>query len=747
MNKSISHILILLAAGLAAAAPVHAESAGLNRRITLNVANGDIRDALRLVAEQGGLNISIGPGVEGEVSVFLTDASLEGALEAIARHNGYDYRVEKDIISVSKPPGKTAGNEVPPLETRVFFLRSQDAERVRDALEFSLSPFGRMKVLNENSTDTYATQSLSQLSGDLAGSTSGNGTAVTTNANFAQGAQVNGGQIGPFASAQAITARNARHLVVTDVAENLDRIAELVDDLDKMPAQVQIDAHIVEISTDLQKQLGIDWNTDILANGPILNHELPLAWEAGFASGNQIRRTPQGAAQASAGLALGTIDFSRFTALLRIHESDNAIRLLAKPRLLVFNNHPGSILVGERYPILRSNITDFGTVTESFDTYIPVGIQLEVTPTIMADGRLSMLVHPVTSTLGDDVVGTTGLRVARIRTRELSTRVIMGDGQTIVLGGLISDRKTRQVNKVPGLGDLWGLSVLFRQENPRSERVDLLVFLTARVEGGAELTERDREILEMYQPHFRMVPRLQDVQLHFEVPTEYAEPKPLYGDPVDMPSGAPDDCDPLPAGEFRPGTSDEPEEFIQAAPAPTPPARPALTPAPDPAAGSASAEASSAPQDSATHPVPPSGATSMDHSPRPRASQPTPTPRAGDAAPNAAGTHASARQQMSGVSRSDAAVRPPSPTIHANQAVSAGSAPATNRAAVGNNAPASLNHNLPAPDTARMKKLQRTKRQNRDNAVRKRNAANGGLLMVGGLRQGGSTSSNVAEQK
>lgn len=326
-------------------------------------------------------------------------------------------------------------------------------------------------------------------------------------------------------------ARHARTVVVTDVPQNIARIADLIADLDKLPPQVLIEARIVEMSTDLQRQLGIDWDVNVLATGPVLNHELPLNWRAGFSGGTQIRHSPDGTVQTSTSLALGTIDFSRLTALFRAHQTDNAIRLLANPRMLVHNNHSASILVGERYPILQATITDFGTVTEAFDTYIPVGVQLEVTPTIMMDGRVSMLVHPATSALGDDVIGTTGLRVARIRTREMDTRVIMRDGQTVVLGGLISDRKTRTINKVPGLGDWPVFSLFFRQESPRTERVDLLIFLTAHIEAATEISARDFEVFEMYRPHFKHLERLQDVPLHFEIPSEFRDPKPMFGDP------------------------------------------------------------------------------------------------------------------------------------------------------------------------------------------------------------------------
>ncbi len=506
------------------------------RTISLNIKKGDIGDALRLVAEQGGLNLVIGPEVKGEVSVYLTEATLETALKAIAQNNGFVYQMDDTVISVAKTSDKTGPEATPPVITKIFALRSQDAERVKDALEFALSKWGKMKVLNQNSLGGYGVQRLSSLGGEMNSNGSGGrdsgGSNGNSNSGFGGGASngVPGGQTQSQQQGQD-SARNARTLVVTDTPESVERIANLLAELDRLPPQVLIEARIVEMSTDLQRRLGIDWNMNVLANGPVLNHEWPIRNRAGFASGSQIRRNFDGMPFQTAGLALGSVDFSQFTALAQANQSDAAIRLLANPRLLVYNNHSASILVGERYPILQANISNFGTATESLQTYIPVGVQLEVTPTIMMDGTISMMVHPATSALGDDVVGTTGLHVARIRTRELDTRVIMRDGQTIVLGGLISDRKTHQANKVPGLGDVPVLDWIFRQESPRSERVDLLIFLTAHVENATQVSERDQKVYDMYKPHFKQVERLQDVPLHFEIPTEYEPPKPMFTDP------------------------------------------------------------------------------------------------------------------------------------------------------------------------------------------------------------------------
>ena len=217
-----------------------------DRRITLNIAKGEIGDALRLVAEQGGLNLVIGPEVKGNVSVYLTDASLTSALKAIAVNNGFQYVVEDGVIAVSKPPPKDTVETPPPMITRIFNLQSQDAERVRDALEFALSKYGRIKVLNQNSQMGYGIQRLSSLSGDINSGSSGgsNGTTTVSSTNGSSNGQngsnaMNGSSFGPGGGMQTQDqARSSRTLVVTDTKENVERVSELIADLDKLPPQV-----------------------------------------------------------------------------------------------------------------------------------------------------------------------------------------------------------------------------------------------------------------------------------------------------------------------------------------------------------------------------------------------------------------------------------------------------------------------------------------------------------------------------
>lgn len=486
--------------------------------VSLNLVRSDIGDALRLLAQEGGINIVVGPEVKAEVSVSLKNVPVRQALRSLVEANGFKWAEHDDVVTVTKPAAAAPAEVAPALFTKILRPRCINATTLVSALQPALSKWGKLTVLSDDSRPGFGIGSVSDGTSSPQGTTfrSASRSDMVVNAiSTPPGSPTTAGYAGERAAGGTQTGiENSQVLLVTDTRERIDEITKLVAELDVPPRQVLIECRIVEMSTDLQKRLGIDWNLEAFANGPILYQKLPLEWEAGFAPG------------AIYGQALGTVDFTRFTALAQITQDDNAVRLLANPRMLVFNNHTASILVGEKYPLLTSTITDQGTTTESFDSYIPIGIQLSVTPTIMSDGRVTLLVHPATSALGPDVVGTTGLRIARIFTRELDTRVVMRDADTVVLGGLISDRKTNNVRKIPGVGDVPILDIFTRQERPKEERVDLLVFLTAYVEKAAEMSQEEKDVYARYTPRFKHSDALNEVPLHFDFPgTQFYEPK------------------------------------------------------------------------------------------------------------------------------------------------------------------------------------------------------------------------------
>lgn len=530
--------------------------------VSLDLVRSDIGDALRLLAREGNINLVVGPDVKAEVSLSLKDVPVREAMRSLVEANGFKWTEQASLVLITKPaPDPDAANRAerpPPLETRVFRPRNVNATMMAQALIPALSKWGRISVLSEDSKQPYGLGTSNLNSGGAGMGAGVGGLGGPARASGVPQPQVNTTVIGggnppganpiPSGNGNIIAnAENSQILVVSEAADRIDAIGRLIEQLDIPPRQVLIEARLVEMSTELQKRLGIDWNIEVFANGPILNHEVPLYWNADFAAGpSRAIRNGHGA-----GLSLGVVDFSRFTALLQAAQDDNSVRLLANPRLLVYNNHNANILVGEQYPILNSTITDQGTTTESLSGYIPVGVQLSVAPTIMSDGRVSLLVRPSASALGDDVVGTTGLRVARIQTREIDTRVVIRDGETVVLGGLISDRKTNNVRKVPGLGDIPILDIFTRQERPRQERVDLLVFLTVSVERATEMSPDEKEYNERYRPRFRHTDAIDDVPLHFDFPgTQFYERKPAPGELPDADAAPPlSSAPPSPSGQ------------------------------------------------------------------------------------------------------------------------------------------------------------------------------------------------------
>ena len=123
-------------------------------------------------------------------------------------------------------------------------------------------------------------------------------------------------------------------------------------------------------------------------------------------------------------------------------------------------------------------------------------MQLEVTPAVLGDDEIELIVRPSTSTLGASVTGSTGLSVARINSRQIDTSVTVRDRQTVVLGGLFTTREVEQSSRVPFFGSLPVLGKLFEHESKTTERVDLVVFLTVTLVQEDGLTEEQRTMFE-----------------------------------------------------------------------------------------------------------------------------------------------------------------------------------------------------------------------------------------------------------
>lgn len=474
--------------------------------VSLSFVDTDIRDAFRLVARQCDINMVISNRVEGTVTLELDGATLDEALDALASVGGLQCSVRGRIVTVqtleelreqraaSEPP-QVEPQARPEPDTLVVNLRYVDAERVQPIVQSLLSEVGSVTFLR--------TSDQVEMERDLTSGLLGPGARPQA----ALGQQSAGGlQIGTRLSSSSVGDPAKSHtLVVVDLPARLAHIERVIGDIDRRPPQVVIEARFVEISLDDNQRLGIDWSVVASMNGASTPQTAPF----GTSSLGSINPNVSGGTNGvfppapnsvttpgEPGLfTFGTLDFTTFSALLEMIQQNRDVEMVSNPSVVVRDRHTATILVGERYPILSANISEFGTVTEQLDHYEPIGVQLAVTPSVLGD-EVELLVRPSTSDLGADVEGSTGLAVARINSRQIDTLVSVKNGQTVVIGGLITTREEEVLKRVPLVGSLPLLGRLFQHRETVKQRVDLVVFLTVSIADEHGLTDEQRSLFE-----------------------------------------------------------------------------------------------------------------------------------------------------------------------------------------------------------------------------------------------------------
>lgn len=172
----------------------------------------------------------------------------------------------------------------------------------------------------------------------------------------------------------------------------------------------------------------------------------------------------------------------QFQSTLRALETEGKLEVLSRPSVLARNNETAIITIGQEVPFIRNTrITDNGQQINTIE-YDDIGIILEVTPRITEQGLVEMYVYPEISTLTGDTVPVSDTVNARvIAKRAAETSVVVGDGMTVVIGGLMEDNVTQTVSKIPILGDIPLLGTLFRRTIDEKVKTELLIFLTPYV--------------------------------------------------------------------------------------------------------------------------------------------------------------------------------------------------------------------------------------------------------------------------
>lgn len=274
-------------------------------------------------------------------------------------------------------------------------------------------------------------------------------------------------------------------IIIADEETN-SQITDIIDFLDKPVPQVLIKVLFLEVTHSDDSDLGIEalYRFDSSSDGTF-----------------DTALTDFGIAAATGGGIVNIVE-DDFEITARALEQNAKLEVLSRPSILTRNNETANIIVGNEIPfITNSRVTEDGQTLNTVQ-YDDIGIILEVTPRITTDRLVELTVYPEISTLtGETVQISANVDASVIAKRSAETRVVVADGKSIVIGGLMEDNYTENVRKVPILGDIPLLGLLFRRTIKSKVKTELLIFLTPYVvDNQAALTERsiaEKEFLEI----------------------------------------------------------------------------------------------------------------------------------------------------------------------------------------------------------------------------------------------------------
>ncbi|BDF95530.1 type IV pilus secretin PilQ family protein [Pseudoalteromonas sp. KAN5] len=408
------------------------------RPMTLNFQDISVRAVLQIIAGYNDFNLVTSDSVNGNITLRLDGVPWDQALDVVLRVKGLDKRMDGSILMVA-PSEELAAREAKELKAK---------QQVED-LEPLYSEYIRLNYAKaEEFADLLKTDTNSIIS--VRGSVS--------------------------------VDRRTNTLLIKDTAKSIESVRRMVETLDIAVRQVVIEARMVTVRDNVKEDLGVRWGfsdqqgtdgisgtlegANTISNGTIpsisdrLNVNLPITGAAG-SIGMHVAK-----------LANGTLLDLELTAL----EEENRGEIIASPRITTANQKKARIEQGTEIPYVES--ASSGATTVSFKKAV---LSLEVTPHITPDNKVILDLIITQDTRGDTVQTGTGPAVA-IDTQEIQTQVLVENGQTVVLGGIFQQQIINSVKKVPLLGDVPYLGVLFRSTSEFNEKKELLIFVTPKIQ-------------------------------------------------------------------------------------------------------------------------------------------------------------------------------------------------------------------------------------------------------------------------
>jgi len=429
------------------------------QRISMDFKDADLTNVFRIIAEVSNLNIITADDVKGKVSVRLVNVPWDQALDIVLRSKSLGATQEGNVLRIA------------PLSS----LRKEEQERfdaqkqVEQSRQEALNRAAEVKATQESVFDTIPV-SYSKASELLA-------------------------KIKPLASKYGKLDSDDRTnvLIIRDLPQNIAEVRALVATLDTATPQVLIEARIVEVDTTFTRELGVQWGATFLGNagrwrygltgaqdptgatipGQPLNSTSPFTTATNLPPANFAVNLPAAiGAGSGGGINFGFLrDNLRLDLSLSALEASGKGKIISSPKIVTTDNKEAVIEQGTQIPY--STVSASGTNTQ----FIDATLSLKVTPHITPDGRVSMKLEAKNDSQGE--VGADGKPA--INKKKATTEVLIRDGETTVIGGILQINRTENRAGLPWLSKIPVLGYLFRKDSNTTRNRELLIFITPRI--------------------------------------------------------------------------------------------------------------------------------------------------------------------------------------------------------------------------------------------------------------------------
>lgn len=375
--------------------------------------DADVRSVLLAFSEFSGVSIIASSNVSGKVTARITHAPWDLALYTLLENNGLAVREINGILTVDTIENILATEKLEPLVSRIFRLDFQKSEELAPTVSALLSERGKLTA-DEGSNS----------------------------------------------------------VMVIDIADRVEKISQMLQDLDRETRQVEITVQLTFINYRELREMGINWRAHNLSN-PLTD----TRFDVGASGADHVPN-------AFTNLAIGTVRKGvNLSGIINALENMNKARTVAKPVITTLNNLPAKVLVGQRTPL---RVVDYGSAAvgggdmgaaspRAVSQMVETGVKLEVTPQITENDRILIQI------LAENSSAESGTEGVYFKTQEASTRLLLDNGATGVIAGLTVKTDTKVKSGVPGISKIPLLGRLFSYQKDLTEEEELVIIITARI--------------------------------------------------------------------------------------------------------------------------------------------------------------------------------------------------------------------------------------------------------------------------